>query len=416
MGAFEEFEQHLQDTLAHLYDPAYHPPELLWRTMGYRQPQSTEAIRRVIFEAIESLKPAPDVPPAARVRRLYELLSYRYIQELTQKETAQRLGITPRHLRREQQQAVHLLAQRLWERSQWMRPRWNYTDDSQVQSPESLEGDGQTEAWRDQVRQELLSLQRSAPGIVADVGETIQGVIELEKGLSLQQGIALEAGAVSHGLIVLIHPSALRQVLITAIQKLAQHMATGRIVLNAFREANEVKIRIVGSPMASSQLPKSEFIQEILAAQGGSVGVYAQGDEITFELGLLPADERIVLVIDDNADLVHFYRRYAEGTRYRIVHIPEGKNAFGAIERYRPDIIVLDVMLPDVDGWSLLSQLHKHPATRHVPVVVCSVVRREELALALGASLYLPKPVRRQEFIGALDQALEICKGGTPPS
>jgi CheY-like chemotaxis protein/predicted DNA-binding protein (UPF0251 family) len=413
MGAFEEFEQHLQDTLAHLYDPAYHPPELLWRTMGYRQPQSTETIRRVILEAIESLKPAPDVPPAARVRRLYELLSYRYIQELTQKETAQRLGITPRHLRREQQQAVHLLAQRLWERSQWMRPRWNYSDDYQVQSPESLEGDGQTEAWRDQVRQELLSLQRSAPGIVADVGETIRGVIELEKGLSLQQGIALEAGVVPHGLLVLIHPSALRQVLITAIQKLAQHMATGRIVLDAFKEANEVKIRIAGSPMASSPLPKSEFIQEILAAQGGSVGVYAQGDEIAFELGLLSADERIVLVIDDNADLVHFYRRYAEGTRYRIVHIPEGKNALWAIERYRPDVIVLDVMLPDVDGWSLLSQLHEHPVTRHVPVIVCSVVRREELALALGASLYLPKPVRRQEFICALDQALEIC-GGNP--
>ncbi len=406
MGAFEEFEQHLQDTLAHLYDPAYRPPELLWRTMGYRQPQSTESIRRAIFEAIESLKPTPDVPPAARVRRLYELLSYRYVQELTQKETAQRLGITPRHLRREQQQAVHMLAQRLWEQSQLMKPWSAHPGGYEAQPSELSEGDGQAEAWRDQVRQELISLQRSAPGVVADVGEAIQGVIELEKGLSLQQGIALEAGAVPHGLIALIHPSALRQVLITAVQKLVQHMSSGRIVMSADREAEWVKIHVAGSPITAPHLPRSEFIQEILTAQGGSVTVYAQGDGVAFELGLLPANEVTVLVIDDNADLVHFYRRYTEGTRYRIVHIREGKNALWAIESYRPDAIVLDVMLPDVDGWNLLAQLHEHPTARHVPIIVCSVVRREDLALALGAMLYLPKPVRRQEFIRALDQAL----------
>lgn len=407
MGAFEEFEQHLQNALAHLYDPAYRPPELLWRTMGYRQPQSTEAIRHAIFEAIESLKPAPEVPPAARVRRLYELLSYRYVQELTQKETAQRLGITPRHLRREQQQAVHLLAQRLWERSQLMKPWRTHSGGYEIQPSELSEGDGRAEAWRDQVRQELISLQRSAPGMVADVGEAIQGVIELERTLSLQQGIVLEAGEVPHGLAALIHPSALRQVLITAVQKLAQPMSGGRIVLRAGREAEWVKIRVTGSPITVSELPRSEFIQEILTAQGGSVTVYAQNDMVTFELGLLPANEVTVLVIDDNADLVHFYRRYTEGTRYRIVHIREGKNALWAIEHYRPDVIVLDVMLPDVDGWNLLAQLHAHPVARRVPIVVCSVVRREELALALGALLYLPKPVRRQEFVRALDQALE---------
>jgi CheY-like chemotaxis protein len=115
-----------------------------------------------------------------------------------------------------------------------------------------------------------------------------------------------------------------------------------------------------------------------------------------------------VLVVDDNVDLVHFYRRYAAGTRYHIVHLSQGTGVLEAVESVTPDIIVLDVMLPDVDGWDLLVQLHEHPATRPIPVVVCSVVREEELALSLGASVYLPKPVRRREFIGALDQAVNL--------
>jgi two-component system sensor histidine kinase/response regulator len=113
-----------------------------------------------------------------------------------------------------------------------------------------------------------------------------------------------------------------------------------------------------------------------------------------------------VLVVDDNPDLMHFYQRYVQGTRYQIVSLREGARVFETIQTVAPDVIVLDVMLPDADGWELLSHLHNHPTARSIPVIVCSVVREEELALALGAKLYVPKPVRRQEFIQALDRAM----------
>jgi CheY-like chemotaxis protein len=63
-------------------------------------------------------------------------------------------------------------------------------------------------------------------------------------------------------------------------------------------------------------------------------------------------------------------------------------------------------MLPDIDGWKLLTQLREHPATQAVPIIVCSVVRREKLALALGATMYVSKPVGYQQFVQALDQSL----------
>jgi CheY-like chemotaxis protein len=124
----------------------------------------------------------------------------------------------------------------------------------------------------------------------------------------------------------------------------------------------------------------------------------------------------IVLAVDDNPDMARFYRRSAEGTSYRIVHVAQGQEAFKTIEAIAPDIIVLDVMLPDVDGWQLLMHLHEHHATRSIPVIVCTVVREEELALSLGAALYLPKPVRPHEFIQALDQALPQASVKAPIS
>ena len=97
----------------------------------------------------------------------------------------------------------------------------------------------------------------------------------------------------------------------------------------------------------------------------------------------LPAASRVkVLVVDDNPDLVHFYRRYAAGTPYDISAMSEGEHLLETIESETPDVIVLDVMLPDIDGWELLTQVHAHPRGREIPVIVCTVVREQELALS----------------------------------
>ena len=87
-----------------------------------------------------------------------------------------------------------------------------------------------------------------------------------------------------------------------------------------------------------------------------------------------------------------------------LVHLAKGQEVFDGIGDIRPDIIVLDIMLPDVDGWDLLTRLSEHPETRGIPVIVCSVVSDPDLTRALGARASLSKPVQRQEFIRSLDQ------------
>jgi len=146
------------------------------------------------------------------------------------------------------------------------------------------------------------------------------------------------------------------------------------------------------------------------------VEAHVDGDRAFLWVGLPSVGKITVLVVDDNPDMARFYRRSAEKTSYHIVHTAGGQNLFETIAATAPAVIVLDVMLPDIDGWELLTRLHQDPATRPIPVIVCSVVREEELALSLGAAHYLPKPVRSREFIQALDRVLAQAPARAPKS
>lgn len=409
MGTFEEFEQDLQDALIHLYDPAYEPSPLLSAVLGCSREQGYESVQAALAQSVRTLRPAPEVPSGARVRRVYEVLAYRYLEKLTQEETAERLAMSSRHLRREQKTAVRLLGERLWTQREPRTP----LAEGDVQAPEA-ELDVGASDWRSQVRLEMASLQKSAPDSVADVAEAVRSVVELARPLASKHGVGLGLGSVQPDLVAMAHPSALRQILLGAIIQLMGTMSGGRIELSARSEVNRLQIIIAADRVIADGLTNGYPADELLAAAGGWMTCRRDGEAFALCVAFPVARDVRVLVVDDNEDLVHFYRRYTTGTRYQVIHVAEGKRVFDAIEATTPDIIVLDVMLPDIDGWDLLTQIHAHPETRSLPIIVCSVVRQEELALALGATLYVPKPVRRQQFITCLDEALSQVAASRP--
>jgi CheY-like chemotaxis protein len=109
-----------------------------------------------------------------------------------------------------------------------------------------------------------------------------------------------------------------------------------------------------------------------------------------------------ILVIDDNEGLVALLQDYLSGHMCRVVSATEGDEGLGLAQRLMPDAIVLDVMMPGMDGWELLQRLRNHPATGNVPVVVCSVIKNPNLAFSLGATDFLAKPVSRDDVLNAL--------------
>jgi CheY-like chemotaxis protein len=129
-------------------------------------------------------------------------------------------------------------------------------------------------------------------------------------------------------------------------------------------------------------------------------------DSRSFRASLIvPAVEKLpVLVIDDNADTLQLLQRYATGTRYHLVTTQDQEQAFGLAESVGPQVIVLDVMMPEVDGWEVLGRLRQNPVTAHIPIIVCTILAQSELATFLGASDFLRKPVSRDSFLAALDR------------
>jgi CheY-like chemotaxis protein len=119
----------------------------------------------------------------------------------------------------------------------------------------------------------------------------------------------------------------------------------------------------------------------------------------------LPTLESLpVLVVDDSADNIKLLQRYLGGTRYQLSSLREPEKALQLIEQSKPQIVILDLMMPGVDGFEILSRLHSNPVTCQIPVVVCTILPQEELALSLGASAFMHKPVMQEKLLAVLDR------------
>jgi len=87
---------------------------------------------------------------------------------------------------------------------------------------------------------------------------------------------------------------------------------------------------------------------------------------------------------------------------YSVASVPEGKNVLEIAKKLKPEIITLDVFLPDINGWLVLRQLKNDPETALIPVIIISMTNYNELGIALGATYSFTKPVKKAELITSL--------------
>jgi CheY-like chemotaxis protein len=104
--------------------------------------------------------------------------------------------------------------------------------------------------------------------------------------------------------------------------------------------------------------------------------------------------------------------RYLEGTRYRFVGVRDPEQALTQAQALSPHLILLDVMLPGVDGWEVLGRLRENPVFRSIPVIVSTILPQEQLALTLGAAAFLRKPASRETLLRTLDRLLRGVESG----
>jgi len=111
-----------------------------------------------------------------------------------------------------------------------------------------------------------------------------------------------------------------------------------------------------------------------------------------------------VLVIDDDAAARGLIKAYLVKAGYLVTVAPSGEEGLEMARSLRPDIITLDVVMPRVDGWKVLSTLKSDPDLAGIPVIVLSMVENQSMAYSLGAAEYLAKPVNRDRLISVLEK------------
>jgi len=109
-----------------------------------------------------------------------------------------------------------------------------------------------------------------------------------------------------------------------------------------------------------------------------------------------------VLVVDDEAAIRDLMQRYLAKEGFRVVAASGGEEGLRLARELRPDAITLDVMMPGLDGWAVLTALKADPAVADIPVIMLTIVDDKNLGYALGAADYLTKPIERDRLLTVL--------------
>ena len=115
-----------------------------------------------------------------------------------------------------------------------------------------------------------------------------------------------------------------------------------------------------------------------------------------------------VLVVDDHADIRRLIRMTLDFEDFEVREAPDGPQALAVLQDWTPDAILIDVMMPGMDGFSLCRTIREQPATRHIPVLFLSArghARDTDEGLKAGASAYLIKPFSPLQLIHELSRA-----------
>ena len=176
--------------------------------------------------------------------------------------------------------------------------------------------------------------------------------------------------------------------------------------------------------LASTAVGAAPFVEEALRWLPE-----AERSDVAAEL--LPADELIpipcpplanskaasekrplILVADDNADMRQYLVRLL-AERYDVEAVPDGQVALAALRQRTPDLVLTDVMMPNLDGFGLLHELRSHPQTRTIPIIVLSARAGEESrveGMEHGADDYLIKPFSARELLARVQTRLEMAR------
>ena len=280
-------------------------------------------------------------------------------------------------------------------------------------------------------------------GLAEAVGDNFQGMAQA-KGLSLR--VEADPGLPRE---VTADESRLRQVLVNLLSNAVKFTDRGEVALAVRRDGADAclfEVRDTGPGIAAEDIPKVfeqfrqldgrttrraggtglglSIVKRLVDLMGGTLEVRSQvgaGSAFLFRVPIgaarpVPAAEPVVppkpagarglvLAIDDDERFQSLLRETLKGLPVELRCTSDGAEGLKLAAELKPDVITLDVMMPGMDGWSVLNALKAGPETADIPVIMLTVLSRRGLGMMLGAADYLTKPPDRGRLLRALHNA-----------
>jgi CheY-like chemotaxis protein len=344
---------------------------------------SGRVLHESIQQTIKQLRPPLSVPETSPALRIYNVLNLRYVQGLSQAETASELNLSVRHIKREQERAVSAVAALLFEQPPPGDTLARAEAPPPAPNPEFARAD---ELLR-------LSLNLLEPLLQQ---QDLHVKVSLPPGLPPARGSRIVA----------------RQMLISALSWLVHGVQNCELEIAVTADKGQVILRL-HKPLSADgdaiEAPDELATTRSMVAELGAHAALGRehAGRLTLELRLPVSETRCVLMIEDNADAIELVRRYLEQSgEFHLVALSQPEEALRQAASLQPACILLDIMMPERDGWDLLTLLKADPLTAAIPVVISSVVRGYDLAYALGAVEVLPKPFSAAQLIATLRSAV----------
>lgn len=344
--------------------------------------EKAQLLRDLLLDTIAQLRPIGRAGVPASASRAHECLTLRYVSGLAIDDVAEELALSVRQVYRDLRWAEERMAEIIGLRRQ---------DSSSAEE----------EPASDAIVQELQALAHKPEDV--SLAEVAQWAVATLAPLAARLHSSLRYSGPSLGAFVNITPGVLKEAIVQVLSAVVQSTPGSEVQIQVSASAEMAQACVPIPPL--EQLKRRDLLEAALhvaEVQRLRYRLSTDGQGALLCLMVPLSQRRQLLVIEDNPSATALYERYLADSEWDMVVASDPRLAVDLAICKQAEAVVLDIMMPETDGWSVLQALQTSPETRSLPVVICSIVDDPELGLALGAAACLTKPVSRADFLQAL--------------
>ena len=322
--------------------------------------------------------------PLSRRNRL--LLRLRYFDGRSTAGILNQLVLSERQFYREHQRAIRTVSQIIWDQHF-----------AAADAPDSAHLS---------LADELDYLNVDSSHKVFYPREEIAAALAATRVIAEQRGIEISLRESAEPISLNVSQPVFRQFIIYLLNELIGATAVNGAIVIALRQSEGAPVIVIRSTALlvdgrgfCARLSAGSTPRELMRSLKVTLGWAVAPPEISLTFAL---QIHKVLIVDDNPDTVSLFKRYLANRPYQLLSASDETEALEIAGQTPLLCIILDIMLPGVDGWQILQKCKTHPETADIPVLICSVLDMQDVALSLGADAYIKKPPSREEFLSTL--------------